>query len=144
MSTPCDIQDSLPMIYNLIVVHFYVHLPSKFRVDNGSAQLARMDPKRKKKKKKKCTFPCSMKNEKSPKMISCGPSNFESEGFHVKLLLKSRIFGSSSFFIHITYYGKVANFQNFVAGLKWSWNQEFHNFPKLLLEWRLYWYVNLI
>ena len=58
---------------------------------------------------------CSMKKGKSPKMTSCGPSNFEGDGLHLDLLLETQISGSSSFVIHITYHGKVSNFLEFVA-----------------------------
>jgi len=80
---------------------------------------------------------CAMKKGKSPKVTSCGLFNFEGDGLkftpvHIvrvlsflffsegdglllNLLKKTQIFGSSSFFIHITYYGKVANFLIFVA-----------------------------
>ena len=58
---------------------------------------------------------CSMKEGKSPKMTSCGPSNFEGDILHLNLLKKTQFFGSSSFVIHITYYGKVANFLKFMA-----------------------------
>ena len=40
------------------------------------------------------------------------PSDFEGDGFHLNLLKK--IYGSSSFFIHTTYNGKVDNFLKFV------------------------------
>ena len=52
---------------------------------------------------------CSMKKGKSPKMTSCGPSNFEANGLHLNLLKKTQFFGSGSFVIHITYYDKVSN-----------------------------------
>jgi hypothetical protein len=58
---------------------------------------------------------CSMKKEESPKMISCGPFNFEADGLHLNFLKKTQILGSSSFLIHITYNGKVANFLVFGA-----------------------------
>ena len=58
---------------------------------------------------------CSMKKGKWPKMTSCGPSIFEGDGLHVNLLKNTQNYGSSSAVIHITYYGKVANFPKCVA-----------------------------
>ena len=37
-------------------------------------------------------------------------SNFEGDGLHLNLLIKLQFFGSNSFLIHITCYGKVTNF----------------------------------
>ena len=56
-----------------------------------------------------------MKKGKSPKLISCGPSNFEGDGLHLNLLKKTQVFGSGSFVILMTYYGQVANCLEFVA-----------------------------
>ena len=60
--------------------------------------------------KNKCTYCLLHETRKSPKMTSCGPSNFEGDKLHLDLLRKPPIFGSSSFVIHITYHDKVANF----------------------------------
>ena len=57
----------------------------------------------------------SMKKGKSPKMTSCGPSNFEDDKLDLNLLKKTHVFVISSFVIHITYYGKVVNFLKFVT-----------------------------
>ena len=51
---------------------------------------------------------CSMEEEKSPKIASCGPSNFEGDELHLHFLKKPQIFMSSSSVIHIAYYDKVA------------------------------------
>ena len=45
-----------------------------------------------------------------------------------KFAQKPQIFGSSSFFIHMTYYGKIANFIKFVIWPKWSWNEKLQIF----------------
>jgi hypothetical protein len=57
---------------------------------------------------------CSMKKGISQNDL-VGPSNFEGDGFNLKMLKKTPIFGTSSFVIHITCHGKVANSLNFVA-----------------------------
>ena len=43
------------------------------------------------------------------------PFNFEGDMLHLNLLTKTQIFRGGSVFIHITYYGKVANYPKFVA-----------------------------
>jgi hypothetical protein len=59
------------------------------------------------KKKLSAHVACSMKKAKSPKITSCGPSNFEGHRLHLNLLLKNpHIFGSSSLVIPITHYAK--------------------------------------
>ena len=86
----------------------------------GCAQLDMMDLEEKKQKQKKLSghVASSMAKAKSPKMTSCGPSNVEGDGLHLIVLKKTQFFGSSPFVIHITYYGKVANFLTFVASPK--------------------------
>ena len=56
----------------------------------------------------------SIKMGISPKMTSCGPSNFEGDGLHLILPKKIQFFGSNSFVIHITYYDNIVNFLKFV------------------------------
>ena len=51
-----------------------------------------------------------MKKGKPPKDDLMWPSNFEGDKLHLNLLKKTQLFGSSSFVIHMTYSGKVANF----------------------------------
>jgi hypothetical protein len=66
---------------------------------------------------------CSMEKDKSPKMASCGPSNFKGDGLHLNLLKKNQMLGSSSLFIHLTYYDKVVNFLKKLTWPKWSLNK---------------------
>ena len=56
----------------------------------------------------------SMKKGKIPKNDLMWPSNFEGDGLHLNFLKKTEFFGISSFVIHIIFYGKVANFLNFL------------------------------
>jgi len=81
---------------------------------------ARLDWMDLEKRKKKCT--CCLLHEKGE--ISQNdlmrPLQLWVWRTSSKFVHKSKSFGSDSFFIHITYYDKVANFLNFLAWLKWS------------------------
>jgi hypothetical protein len=76
------------------------------RLGDGCAQFDHMDLE----KKISALVVGSVKKGQSPKMTSCGPSNFEGDRLHLNLLKETLNFGSSSFAIHITYYDKVSNF----------------------------------
>ena len=81
-------------------------------------------------------FTCCLLYEKgeTPKMASCGASNFEGDGLHLYLLQNPQNFESSSFVIHITYNVKVANFLKFVAQLKCSWDKKIKSFFNIPLD----------
>ena len=57
-------------------------------------------------------------------MTSCGPFNFEGDKLHLKFLKKPQISVSKSIVIHITYYGKISDFLDFVAWPKWFWKND--------------------
>jgi hypothetical protein len=79
---------------------------------DGCAQLDRMDLG---KHKLVHMLLAPWKKEKCVKNDLMWPSNFEGDGgFHLNLLKNPFFFWSSSFFIHITYNGKVDNFLKFV------------------------------
>ena len=76
-----------------VLFHFLLFPPS--RHGDGCAQLDRMDVQ--KKKKLRAHVACSMKKAKSPKMASYGPSNFESDKLHLKLLKITQFLGVAHF-----------------------------------------------
>ena len=80
---------------------------------------------------------CSMKKGKSPKMTSCGPSNFEGDRLHLNLLKKLQIFGSSSIilFKHVGRFHDPRICQLYSTSLRTKWEYSF-NIHIFKLTWK--------